>query len=221
MIYTGRQSWTPARRVIDLVSPERDAEAERLDLSSRRSSLFAGDGYLLLDIDRLGRDDFDSDNVASLLAQLTNPRRDGTTAKLAGRLLDLLAGEDPGLSKVMFEWIRQESGLDLGVEEMETVRRLDRPARDDLFEERVVRWSDLLRAEGVQEGRAEARAEERGRLVHMAELKFGAMTAGRLERLLANMTDATELDEVGGCIITCQTGDDLLAQVAEGANGRE
>ena len=129
----------------------------------------------------------------------------------------------------MFEWIRQESGLDLGVEEMETVRRLDRPARDDLFEERVVRWSDLLRAEGVQEGRAEgraearaeARAEERGRLVHMAELKFGAMTAGRLEQLLADMTDATELDEVGGCIITCQTGDDLLAQVAEGANGRE
>ena len=108
---------------------------------------------------------------------------------------------------------------------MDTVRRLDRPAKDDLFEERVVRWSDLLRAEGVQEGRAEAhaeaRAEERGRLVHMAELKFGAVTAGRLERLLADMTDATELDEVGGCIITCQTGDDLLAQVAEAANGRE
>ena len=69
--------------------------------------------------------------------------------------------------------------------------------------------------------RAESLAEERGRLVHMAELKFDAHTAGRLERLLAGTIDAALLAELGSCIITCQTGDDLLAQVAEGANGRE
>ena len=139
VIYTGRRSWTPARRVIDLVSPESNAAPERLDLSSRRSSLFAGDGYLLLDIRRLGADDFDHDNAVSLLAELTDPQLEGaTTGALAGRLLELLSDEEPHLSKVLFEWIRQESGLDFGVDEMETVQRLDGSARDDFLEDR---WS--------------------------------------------------------------------------------
>ena len=234
VIYTGRQSWTPARRVIDLVSPDPDAAPEPPDLSSRRSGLFAGDGYLLLDIWRLGADDFDSDNAVSLLAELTNPRPEGkTTGRLAGRLLELLGGEDPDLSKVLFEWIRQESGLDLGVDEMETVQRLDGSARDGFLEDRVESWSDQLRtashaeghrdghAEGLRAGHTEARAGERGRLVHMAELKFDADTAGRLGRLIEGTDDAALLAEVGSCIITGQTGDDLLAQVAKRANGRE
>ena len=218
VIYTGRERWTSARRVIDLVSPEPDAEPERPDLSSRRRGLFAGDGYLLLDIRRLGADDFDQDNAVSLLAELTNPRLEGaTTGRLAGRLLEHLAGEDPDLSKVLFEWIRQESGLDLGVDEMETVQRLGGSARDGFLEDRVESWAEKACAAV----RAEALAEERGRLVHMAELKFDAHTAGRLARLLAGTIDAALLAEVGSCIITCRTGDDLLTQVARGANGRD
>ena len=66
---------------------------------------------------------------------------------------------------MLFEWIRQESGLDLGVDEVDTVQRLDGPARDDLLEDRVETWMDRYRAEsraeGLRTGRAEGRAEER------------------------------------------------------------
>ena len=218
VIYSGRERWTAARRVVDLVSPEPQGGSEPPILSSRRSGLFTGDGYLLLDIHRLGTDDFDNANAVSLLAQLTDPPPDGAkAANLAGRLLELLAGEDPDLWKVLFEWIRQESGLDLGVDEMDTLQRLEGPARDDFLEDRVVTWGDRLRAEGLAEGRA----EERRILVYMAELKFDAKTAGRLAQLLADTNDGTLLADVGGWIITCQSGNELLAQVSEGANGRE
>ena len=100
---------------------------------------------------------------------------------------------------------------------METVQRLGGSARDGFLEDRVESWAEkacaAVRAEALQAGRARAR----GRLVHMAELKFDADTAGRLERLLENTDDEALLDEVGSCIITCQTGDDLLAQVSKGA----
>ena len=222
VIYTGRERWTPARRVIDLVSPDPNAERERPDLSSRRSGLFAGDGYLLLDIHRLGTDDFDHDNAVSLLAELTNPPTDGSaTAKLAGRLLERLGGEDADLWKVIFEWIRQESGLDLGVEKVDTVQRLEGTARDDYLEDEVVTWADRLREEVRQATRKEALAEERRLLVHMAKLKFDAGTARRLDRLLEGTNDAALLADVGSSIITCHSGDDLLAQVSKSTNGRD
>ena len=82
-------------------------------------------------------------------------------------------------------------------------------------------WAEKACAAVRAEALAEGRAEERGRLVHKAELKFDTNTAGKLERLLAGTIDAALLAEVGSCIITCRTGDDLLAQVARGANGRD
>ena len=93
--------------------------------------------------------------------------------------------------------------------------------RDDLLEDRVETWIDRYRAENRAEALAEARAEELGRLVHMAELKFDPDTAGRLARLLPDTNDGTLLADVGGWIITCRSGDDLLAQVSKVANGRE
>ena len=217
VIYTGREQWTAARRVIDLVSPEPDGPQEPLDLSSRRSGLFAGDGYLLLDIQRLSPDDYDNDNAVSLLAELTSPPADAArTAQLAVRLIERLAGEDLDLRKVLVEWVRQESGLDLGVEQMITVNELTPAQRETYVQDRLEPWWNRLRAEGLAQGRA----DEREHLVRMAELKFDANTASRLARLIADTDDAGELADVGGWIITCQSGDDLLAQASKGANGR-
>ena len=57
VIYTGAWRWTAAARVIDLVTPA--ADDTQPDPASRRSGLFAGDGYLMLDTLRfdLGVDD--------------------------------------------------------------------------------------------------------------------------------------------------------------------
>ena len=41
VIYTGRQKWTAARRVVDLVSPMAGRSPEAVDLSARQSGLFA------------------------------------------------------------------------------------------------------------------------------------------------------------------------------------
>lgn len=225
VVYSGRERWNAPQRVIELVTPAKAALPSPDDLSSREGGLFAGDGYLLLDIHRLGADDFRDDNAVSLLAELTNPEPGPRTAKLAANLLDVLAGERPELRQVLFEWIRQESGLDLGVQEMNRVERMDASARESFLEGRVELWCDRLRAEGVEAGRAEGieaglaagRAEERAHLVHLAELKFDADTAHRLAGLLARAS-AARLAEVGGWIITCATADELLARA--GGNGK-
>ena len=215
VIYSGRERWNAPRRVIDLVTPAASAQPPPFDLSSREGGLFAGESYLLLDIHRLGTDDFSGDNAVSLLAELTNPEPGPRTAKLAGNLLDVLAGEEPELRQVLFEWIRQESGLDLGVQEMNRVERMDASAREDFLEDRVELWCDRLRAEGVEAGRA----EERELLVRQAELKFDSATARRLAGLLARTDDAARLAEVGGWIITCATADELLARTDGNGKG--
>ena len=238
VIYSGRDRWNAPQRVIDLVTPAATAPPPPHDLSLRQGGLFAGEGYLLLDIHRLGADDFRDDNAVSLLAELTNPAPGPRTARLAGNLLDVLAGEQPELRQVLFEWIRQESGLDLGVQEMNRVERMDASAREDFLEDRVELWCDRLRAEGVeagiQTGRAEGveagraegveaglaagRAEERAHLVRLAELKFDSDTARRLAGFLGRADDAARLAEVGGWIITCTTAEELLARA--GGNGK-
>ena len=214
VIYSGRERWNAPQRVIELVTPA-TAATPRVDLWSRESALFAGDGYLLLDIHRLGADDFQDDNAVSLLAELTNPSPDRRTAKLAANLLEVLADEQPELRQVLFEWIWQESGLDLGVQEMDRVERMDASARDDFLEDRVELWCDRLRAEGIEAGRA----EERELLIRQTELKFGSDTARRLTGLLAHTDDAARLSEVGGWIITCTTADELIERAA--GNGKD
>ena len=218
VIYSGRRRWSAPQRVIELVTPGTPAVPAPADLSSRESGLFAGEGYLLLDMHRLGADDFRDDSAVSLLAQLTNPPPDRRAARLAARLLEVLAGEEPELRQVLFEWIRQESGLDLGVGEMERVDRMGATAREDFLEDRVELWCDRLRAEGVEVGRAEGLeaglAKERQLLVRQAELRFGSAASRRLAALVSGVDDAARLEEVGGWIVTCETADELLARVA-------
>ena len=223
VIYTGRERWTAAQRVIDLVTPHPAGSHELANPLSLRSGLFAGDGYLLLDMHRVERDDFRDDNAVSLLAELTDPSPDASTARHARTLFDVLAGEDRDLRLALLQWIKQESGLDLGVNEMDTVERLQPAEREGFFEDRKVTWGDRIRAEGITAGRTEgraeglavARAEEREHLIRLAERKFGQAPAHRLATLLEDTNDASRLEEVGAWIIDCETGDDLIAHFSE------
>ena len=63
---------------------------------------------------------------------------------------------------------------------------------------------------GLERGRAEGRAEERALLCRLASQKFGIETGERLSGLLARLTDPERLAEVGGWIIECGTGAELL-----------
>ena len=87
-----------------------------------------------------------------------------------------------------------------------------------MLAERVQEWIEEWlregREQGLQQGREQGleqgRAEERVLLCRQASRKFGAETGERLSGLLARLTDPDRLAEVGGWIIECGTGAELL-----------
>ena len=76
-------------------------------------------------------------------------------------------------------------------------------------------WAEGHRRKGRKEGR-----EEQGRVlvVHQASRKFGAKTAKRLEELVGTM-GPEQLVRVGGAVVDCDTGDDLLAEANSASVG--
>ena len=75
-------------------------------------------------------------------------------------------------------------------------------------------WAEGHRLKGREEGR-----EEQGRAVvlRLASRKFGAETAKRLEGLVGSM-GPEQLILLTDAVVDCNTGDDLLAEAANGAS---
>ena len=69
-------------------------------------------------------------------------------------------------------------------------------------------WSEKLMAKGRAEGRV-------GLLVSMARERFGEAVAGTMSALLGSVRTEEALDEVGGWLLTCETGDALLAKIRQ------
>ena len=89
-------------------------------------------------------------------------------------------------------------------------------------------WSEQLKAEGRTEGRAEGRAEglaegraeglaegKIGLLVSMARRRFGEAVAGTMSALLGSVRTESVLEEVGAWLLTCETGDALIAKIRQ------
>ena len=89
-----------------------------------------------------------------------------------------------------------------------------------LLEARAEEWKAEWLAEGIEKGIERGRAEERALLGRLAELKFGVPMAERLSDLLGGLTAPEELFDVGGWIIECETGAELLDRVRTHAAGR-
>ena len=65
-------------------------------------------------------------------------------------------------------------------------------------------WSEKLKAEGHAEA-----------LVSMARRRFGEAVAGTMSALLGSVRTEEALDEVGKWLVTCETGDALLAKIRQ------
>ena len=85
-------------------------------------------------------------------------------------------------------------------------------------------WSESIRAEARAEALAEAEAkglaegEAKGQvriLVSQARRKFGDSCASAMAALLGTVTSETALDEVGVWLLTCPSGDALIAKIRE------
>ena len=88
------------------------------------------------------------------------------------------------------------------------------------MEEAMTTWSEQLRAEGLAAGRAEVLAEGRaegkvGLLVSMARQRFGEAVASTMSALLGSVRTESALEEVGAWLLTCETGDALIAKLRQ------
>ena len=214
VLYNGDSPWSAAPRVIDLVTPgASQAGHGSSSVASRADPLFAGDGYLLLDMHRAGADDLQSDNAAALLAALeySSLERVGAQAAALRRRLDAPALAP--LRELMLLWAQQVSqrrlGFDLGIEDMAEMDRLHESGElETRLTARALEERERLRAEG-------GLSANRHLLVGQAALKFGAGTSERLARLLAGIDDTECLAKAGRWIIECASGDDLIARVGD------
>ena len=89
-----------------------------------------------------------------------------------------------------------------------------------MLSENVVKWSEKWIAEG--EARAEARAEARGKakgqrkmLVRLARARFGAGTAAEFSDQLERVSSSEQLDAISEWLLTCASGDALLAKIRQ------
>ena len=85
-------------------------------------------------------------------------------------------------------------------------------------------WSEQLKAEGLAKGLAKGRAEgfaeglAAGRgdlLVSLARQRFGEAVASTMSALLGPVRTESALDEVGAWLLTCETGDALIARIRQ------
>ena len=225
VLYIGKLRWTAARRVIDLVTPgATQAGGEEGNETWRADPRFAGDGYVLLDSHRVGREDSRHDNPAALLAGLENPSP-STLPELVGAVCRRLrAPELRELKEIMLEWAAwraRQAGLTIEEEDMAQVNRMENP--DDVeafYRTRAQVWEEERRAEGRVEGREAGRAEgrvmgQRESLRRHAAMKFDAQTAARLGAVLEGVTDQEVFDGVLAALVECDTPSDLLERVAE------
>ena len=233
VLYNGASPWSAAPRVIDLVTPgATQAGGEEGNETWRADPRFAGDGYVLLDSHRVGREDSRHDNAAALLAGLENPSP-STLPELVGAVCRRLrAPELRELKEIMLEWAAwraRQAGLTIEEEDMAQVNRMENP--DDVeafYRTRAQVWEEERRAEGRVEGRAEGRAEgrvmgQRESMRRQAAMKFDAETAARLGAVLEGVTNQEVFDGVLAALLECDTPSDLLERAAEArrrTNGR-
>ena len=87
-----------------------------------------------------------------------------------------------------------------------------------VLEERLQRKLRRNYREGIEQGIERGLAAERQLLRRQAARRFGAATAARLDRLLADIRDTEGLEPVGDWIIDCADGDGLIARFGNGAS---
>ena len=77
-------------------------------------------------------------------------------------------------------------------------------------------WAANLREAAEAEGRVKGRIEGRTEiLLNMVRHKFGEESAAEMESVLSRVRSAGALDKVAVLLLSCETGNALLARVRE------
>ena len=135
----------------------------------------------------------------------------------------LAAPEFRELLEVVLLWAQRTAkdliDYDLGVHDMAEAETYYEPDLLEYFDKRRREYQETYRAEGEARGIAQGLASERRLLRGQAERKFGAGVGEGIAPLLAGIGDAEGMEAVGGWIIDCATGEELLSRFGnEGGN---
>ena len=138
------------------------------------------------------------------------------------QVAEMLAAWLPDLQvrRAFADWMRQivERLVPSG-DDLPPIRKLEDVSMT--LVERAAEWSKEWLKEGLQQGIEQGLEQgieqgldrERALLCRMTASRFGLPTAERLAELLAPITDAERLADVGDWLVQCDTGADFLARV--------
>ena len=145
---------------------------------------------------------------------MCNPAPERLPGQAAALRKRLAAPELRELRDVVLLWGQQAAkryiGTDMGIFDMaEEYSYFESEGLDEYFAERRREYEETYR----DEGRAEGLAAERNLLRGQTERKFGARAGERVAPLLEGVGDAEVMAVVGGWIIDCATGDELIARL--------
>ena len=227
VVYNGSEPWTAAGRASDLAPlPSRRAALDLALLQPQAYRLLAAGGDLTSGAG--AAQDWPLDNRVSATVRL---QAAGTPQELLPCFLEESA-RFPGAANKAFRealhswaralWVRKTGGGS-GFPAFEELERTRGVAMATVAEAAWDRWDAKVRAEGFEQGveKGIERGIEQGvarggvRLIgRLAALKFGAETARRLVGLLEGLTAQEDLDLVGGWILECGSGDEMLSRVS-------
>ena len=79
----------------------------------------------------------------------------------------------------------------------------------------AVQYERRGQQKGLERGREEGREEIRGLHVRMARARFGGRVSERLTALLRPVRSLGLLGQIGDVVVAAETGEELLARVAD------
>jgi len=220
VLYNGRGRWTAAQNVETLV------EHVPGELATYRPRL----SYLLIDEGQYTEEQLAPlRNVAAALFRLENSHTPTDVQRVLTALVTWL--HDPAhasLRRAFTVWLRRVL-LPARLPEVVIPEVQDLAEVQTMLAERVIEWTQQWKEEGLREGRREGRREglqqglqeglqqglaaERALLVRQARRRFGEACAEALASLLETCEETEVLAEVGEGIVTCDSGESLLARV--------
>ena len=165
----------------------------------------------LLDLRRLP-DPGGEQNLAVLLARLQRCEDPEALRRAAAPLQSWAAdAEHAELASAFAAWITHVVLPDLGVVNVRVSDNLTEVL--EMLEQEPRTWADRIRAEERAEVCAEMQRSMVAMLLEMAKLRFGGGAAERLAKLLDGITDTDRLKDIGKWLVTCESGEALLARL--------
>ena len=221
VIYSGKPTWTAPPDVNELLDR---TLPDLLPYGLRMR-------YLLVDVWRTHGLDRALRNVPDSVFRLQRAESLEEGLNELRLLEEWLAGEEwAGLRRVLETWImkvllptelQSELSSEAGLRELSETLEGDMRSWEDNFREAAEAKGHAEghaegRTEGHAEGRAEGRTEGRAEvLLNMVRHKFGEKSAAEVATALSGIQTAEALDKVTSLLLTCESGNALLAGVRE------